>query len=131
MLTRTTVTVPLPSICCARNSSHRAPGQHGPVVITGGHRRKFAAALEKKPLWLGCTRVFHPDQCPFALQFFAAEGHVDFSRSPGRNSVASCDIIGAAVPKHDGPGAIVAFGNRPFESAIFNRMILDLDGQSS
>src|SRR5262245_37107570 len=54
------------------------------------------------------------------------------SKSPGTESLPHV-LVGSPytdIPEHNGPGAVPAGWNRPFESAIPDRMILDQDRQS-
>ena len=39
-------------------------------------------------------------------------------------------LPGAAVPQHDGAAAILALRDVPFEAAVFERVVLDVDGET-
>lgn len=81
--------------------------------------------LEKKPVVVFRILALQLDQAVSA----AEDTSLDFENPLGgrrllRNIVAS-------VPNFNSPRPILAFGDRPFEAGIVQRMILHLDGQPS
>jgi hypothetical protein len=51
------------------------------------------------------------------------------TRMSGSDAVA-LRFPGAAIPYDDGAAAVLALGNRSFEGAVFERVVLDLDGEA-
>ncbi len=53
------------------------------------------------------------------------------TKADGQTAVAFLldELIRAAIPDLDGPGAVLAGGNRPFELRVLERMILDVHGE--
>ena len=92
--------------------------------------REFILGFEEEPLllliappWLGA------DEVPTAVKFFAIEfeGKVALG-------VPFCRVAFWApeptVPNHDRAAAIFAFRNEPFEIAVIDGVILDMDGKA-
>ena len=98
----------------------RAAGSHGELV----------AVLDQQPVCAlaAFTIVGHADQDESAMQTLALEGKLEIAlRQRLLWGPRSVRLPIAAVPQHDRAAAILTLGNRPFEVAIIERMIFDLD----
>ena len=89
--------------------------------------REFVIALDEEPVLVLVARLAaHPHQMPAALELLA--GELELEMALGEALVRIADRRpGSAVPDEDGPAAILALRNCPFEPAVFERMILDFD----
>src|SRR5690606_15919536 len=47
-----------------------------------------------------------------------------------RISIRGDGVVGAAVPEHHRPSAVLALGDRPLELAVVDRMVLDFHRQA-
>jgi hypothetical protein len=75
--------------------------------------------------------VAHAHQNPAALQLAAGERELEIALAQRRIDVAvALRRPEPAVPEHDGAAAVLALGDRAFEVAIVERVVLDLDGQA-
>jgi hypothetical protein len=72
--------------------------------------------------------VVHPDEDKAAMQLFAIQRELEvaFLKRLLRRFL-SFRLPVAAIPKHHGTTAVLAFGDRPLEVTIIERMVLDLD----
>ena len=79
------------------------------------------ANFEEDPLiWLARTA----DEHPFAFKLLPLQHEVKLAFLPsGFRSFRIDHFIGSVVPDNDVAGAVVAFGNDSFESAVVERMI--------
>ncbi len=95
-------------------------------------RRLFVALLDQEPIVAAFLRRLsaHSHQSPAAVQFFAVE--LEFERT----LLVRADRVGIerrpapAVPQQHGPAAILSLRDHPLEPAIFERMVLDMDGET-
>ena len=72
----------------------------------------------------------HADQDKTAMQPLALKVELEIAlRQHLLRPLGSLRLPITAVPKHDCSAAISTFGNRPFEVAIIERVIFDLDGE--
>ncbi len=64
-------------------------------------------------------------QVPAASQLLAVQLKLQMALRVSRARI-SFGLPGAAIPKHDGTAAVGALGDRPFEAAVLDRVILGL-----
>ena len=74
--------------------------------------------------------VLHPHQHPAAVQTFPIQREFQIALGQRLLGRPAFGLPIAAIPELDGSAAILAFGNRAFEIAIIERMVLDLDRQA-
>ena len=72
----------------------------------------------------------HANERPFAFEFLAAEDEMEFPVAERGRRVIPGNFVSAHVPKHDCARAVVAVRNGPFETAVLNRMIFNLHGET-
>ncbi len=89
--------------------------------------RIFIVALDKEPVVVLLARVpAHPDEMPSAFELLSMELEVEVALGEALMRVAD-RRPGAAIPdKHRAP-AVFALGDRAFERAVVERMVLDRD----
>ena len=74
--------------------------------------------------------ALEPDQGPFPFQPFAVQDHLDLPPGEGSVEVGFLGLPAALVPHLDRAGAVVSGRDRALETAVVERVILDLDGQA-
>jgi hypothetical protein len=101
---------------------------HGVAAL---RHRLFVALLDQQPIFPPLSGGFsaHPHQGPVAVQFLAFEGEFERPLAVRRLGVRIKRDPGSAIPQHDGSAAIFALGNDPFELAIIERVVFDMDGE--
>ncbi len=55
---------------------------------------------------------------------------MDFTTPQGFDGIVTKSSIGAQIPHHDGPGAVVTGSDGAFKSAVFERVIFHLNSQA-
>jgi hypothetical protein len=97
-----------------------------------GAARRFVALLDQQPLLLASLLPPAAHQRPAAVQLLAIEPERQLARAiaAARARDAAVGRPRAFVPHDDRPGAVVAGRNLPFERRVFDRMILDVHGQT-
>ena len=55
---------------------------------------------------------------------------MDFTRAQGAEWVSAENVIRPGVPHHDGSSAVIAGGDRPFETSVIERVIFHFNGQA-
>ena len=84
-------------------------------------------ALDEKPvLAVGIPLAAHSHQRPSPLQLVSIENEIELSAVEVGAFVRSPP---SAIPEHDGAAAVFALRDDPFEVAVFERVILDLNGE--
>ena len=73
-------------------------------------------------------RPRHPDERPAALQPLAVQAELQLALLQAFVRIVE-RLPGAAVPQHDGAAAILALRDGAFEAAIFERVVLGVDGE--
>src|SRR5437868_4312705 len=98
--------------------------------------------LDEQPLRLrrarSVARPLHANQCEGAVESVAVERDLEVAAlQPFTNRVfflgRRCrDVrrVRSAIPKHDGSATVLALGDRPLESVVIDRVILDLHRES-
>lgn len=82
--------------------------------------------LDKEPVGtLLAFSLAHPVQDPAAVQLLALEGQVKLAFSISAIRILAVPI--AAIPNHHGAAAVLPLRNGPFEVAVIQRIVLDLD----
>src|ERR1700761_3780148 len=72
--------------------------------------------------------AMHTHQMPFALQPFAMQNERQAAFAVVATRV-TYRLPSPLIPQHDGTAAILALGNGAFETAVIERMILDMHGE--
>src|SRR5262249_59809819 len=85
----------------------------------------FVAMLDQEPVGAlaAVAVVSHAHQHPAAMQLVAMQVELEVALGEAARGIVR--IPGAAVPQLDGPDAILTLGNRAFEIAVVELMILD------
>lgn len=96
------------------------------VAIT--RQRRLVALLDQEPvvaaLFLGSAA--HAHQRPAPLEMPPVEEELELALGIALVGIAE-RLPGAVVPHHDGAGAILSGGDRALESAVRERVVLDMD----
>ena len=89
----------------------------------------LVALLDQKPVLTPFTGglATHPHQRPAAVQFLAAQLEFEHALGIGRCRVGILRDPISAVPQQHRAAAILSFGDDPFEPAIVERVVLDLN----
>ena len=117
------------------NGLHGSAGRDGGVVLikdcgAAGRHGELVAVLDQEPVCAlaAFPIVGHADQDKPAMQPLALEGKLEIAlRQRLLGGPRSVGLPIAAVPQHDRAAAILTLRDRPFEVAIIERMIFDLD----
>ncbi len=116
-----------------RDVVHRAGrGDRGVVVEQGlaqALSRLLVLVLDQQPvdpLAAGAV-MLHADQDPAALEPLSLQGELEVAMTQSVFGRWLLRFPRAPVPDHDGAAAILSFGNRAFEVAVVERVVLDLD----
>jgi hypothetical protein len=82
--------------------------------------------LDQKPVRsLFVFPLAHPGQDPATMELLTLPGEIQLALLIGALRTLAGPI--AAIPNHDVASAILAFRNGPFEIALIQRMVPDLD----
>ena len=114
---------------------HRAPGCHriGRLLQNIPLRSRLGivvAGLKQQPLFFFLARTTpRADQVPAPLQLLAIEFECEVALFVALHRIAFWPPK-PAIPDHDRAAAIFAFGDDPFEIAIIDGVILDMDGEA-
>ncbi len=104
----------------------RSSRQHGIGVVIA---RIFVAVLDQQPVGSFSPRpiVLHPDENPAAVQALAVERELEVAALKCRlRRLSSFRFPVAAVPELHRAAAVFSLGDRAFEVAVIERMVLDL-----
>src|SRR5262249_2130270 len=71
----------------------------------------------------------HPHQMPSAMELFALKHEIKMTLCVAPMRIAFGNPV-AAIPDHHGAAAVFAFRDRAFECVVFDRVILDVNGQA-
>ena len=94
-----------------------------------GRAGRLIVRLEQQPGFLLLARLGrHAHEMPAALQLLAAQLEFEMSLAVAEGGI-ELGRPGALVPDHDGAAAILARRDDALETAILQRMILDMDGK--
>ena len=105
---------------------HRTARCHAQFRRRHGARGGVVALDEEPVLAVGVLLAAHPHQRPGTFELVAVEHEVELA---GVEFGAFVGAPLAAIPQHHSTAAVLAFGDDAFEVAVFERVILDLDGQ--
>ena len=96
-----------------------------PVGVGGG-----VLVLNHEP-FVALFAVFELDEDEAAAKLFTVEAEFNFAAGDLRERVeVAFGLKGAAIPDHDGAGAVAAFGNGAFEVGVVEWVIFGLDGEA-
>ena len=108
--------------------AERIVGNDGIAAL---RHRRVVALLDQQPVRASFAGglAAHPHQRPVAVQLLAAQLEFEHALGMGRRRVGVGRDPGAAVPQQHRAAAVLAFGDHALETAIVERMVLDLDGE--
>src|SRR5262249_18732562 len=95
-----------------------------------GVARRFVLGLGEEPVFLRFARpAVHADEMPAATQFFARQSEIEvaFFKSLVRITFR---VPRPAIPDQPGAAAIFPLRDGSLESVVFNRVVLDVDGET-
>ena len=110
-----------------RRTLHALRRCYRDVRLAPGARARIAR-LDQQPVAPGLVPATGAHEPPPAVELLAVEPE----REPALRERARCILVGgprALVPQHDLAGTVLPGGNNPFEVAVLERMVLDLDGE--
>ncbi len=93
--------------------------------------RPAVVVLDQEPVVaLLALAALHAHQHPRALQPLAVQGELQVALAPAWRSRVALGLPVAAIPQHHRAAAVLALGDRPFEVAVVQRVVLDLHGEA-
>ena len=91
---------------------------------------EFVGRLDQQPRLLPLAGpLAHPHQMPVAVELLAVQLEIEMALLHGLVRIV-VRRPGAAIPDHHGAAAILALRDGAFELVVFDRMILDVDGEA-
>ena len=114
-----------------RAAGHRRERLFFQYVLVARAAGFLVLAFDQQPIVVtvaACPRA-HAHQMPAAVQLLAVEIENEMALGVALVRIAFGKPA-AAIPDHHGAAAIFAFGDRALEGVVFDRMILDMDGEA-
>src|SRR5690606_14342526 len=92
--------------------------------------REFVVALDEEPIVLLLARLSrHAHEMPASAQLLPVDLEIEMPLAISLLRVSD-RRPSTSIPEDDGPAAVLSLRDRSFEVAIFERMILDMNGES-